>query len=789
MKVSTVASVLVAAFAASSSFAEGEGIISVNLTKSGGNQVTGSELYGLKPAVGTSWYNVTETSGEDDPQHFTISVQNETRDGVAKSLANAVSVKFTTDASEKPFQRYQQDGIHGDDDAFMYNYLNDNGNITVDVANVPYKAYKVVVYLGADWAGNVGGWSLEGPDFNPIQINGTYYRYDSDLNSTVKCGTDAASCWGFYGSGTAEVGRNAIISPVQYGAPLRIYVPKCYKPRRSSLCAFQIVEAEGEMKPVPGAISVNFVDNKHEWNSDNPEGEPHKWRDTTVAQVGLVNDLSGGWLRAESWNNIEYKFGDPIVVGGTQKLKVWNGLDSSVVGTNDSEVTLTWSAGDTYFINSPVPEDNFLRGYLADGSEPSISVTGIPFEEYDLIVYLSADWGGDGGSRWLGPDFNPVKVNGVSYTWSAEKGKTVQGTDPWGEYAHVNAQLGVNALRIAGLKGSELSLSAGTSWKPRRGGIAAFQIVEPIGADIVAEGDITTKEINRLAKEGKAFSVEIPAGNKLILGKKPLVCSVLKVICKGDLVLDTDHELTEADETTLAKIDLSGVRGLVFHGWKPTARVISFNFNGDESRLMSAQGGFAGAFAGEEIPASSWNDISAGPKEGSITPWVWNGMKAQAEQIDGLTFAWTNGGSYQYGTSPDIFRRGWFSDWALTISGLPDDFGTYDIICYFNWDGLNEHFRSVLINGAYYAGGDDGIAFQTDNNDLQWGTTNKDDGSRRCSEPATLGINTFRLNNQTAKGISLSQGKEAWLRYLCAIQIVEHVKPRRYLNPLVFTIR
>ena len=52
-----------------------------------------------------------------------------------------------------------------------------------------------------------------------------------------------------------------------------------------------------------------------------------------------------------------------------------------------------------------------------------------------------------------------------------------------------------------------------------------------------------------------------------------------------------------------------------------------------------------------------------------------------------------------------------------------------------------------------------------------------------------MGINAFRLNDQEGKTISISQGKAAWLRYLCAIQIVEHVKPRRYLNPLVFTIR
>lgn len=788
MKKSIVASLSLAACAAFTTYAGG--VISINLTVSGGKTVSGPEAYGLESAVGDSWCNVTAMGSAADPQHFTVLVKDETRDGEVMRMDNAVSVTFATDASDSPFQRYYQASIHGDDDSFMYNYLNDNGNITVDVANVPYKAYKVILYVGADWAGSTGGWDEEGPDFNPIQVNGTYYRYDSEQAATVKCGTGAENCWGKYASGTAEEGRNALVTPVQYGSPLRIYVPKCWAPRRSALCAFQIVEAEGELKPIPGAISVNFVDSKHEWNGDDPEGEPHKWRDTRVAQIGLINDVSGGWLRAESWNNAEYKSDQEV--GGTMKLKVWNGADNPITEADQSEVTLTWSAGDTYFLNSPVPVDNYLRGYLADGSEPSVSVSGIPYDEYDLIVYLAADWGGSDGSRWTGPDFNPVKVNGVSYTWSAEDGKTVQGATAWGQVFQPSAQLGVNALRISGLTGGELQLSAGTAWGPRRGGIAAFQIVKPLPADLVAEDSIAAKDVNSairaLHKVGADFSLELPAGKSLVLdAKRPLVCSRLNVTCKGNVLVDTasypfddSGELLDWVKAELLKVNVSAVKGMVFHGWKMTGRVISVNVYSEKGE-MARLDGFAGAFAGEEIPASSWNDMPAANMTGeAVSPKAWNGSLLSSAPITGLTMTWDFVNVYGWGTAPEQFRRGWLTngghEWSISFAGIP--FDKYDVICYFNWDGTAP-FWANKINGAYYIGDESGVAQES----VSGGTW----GMSGHSEAAKLGVNAYRLANLTSPTLTLAGG---WMANLCAIQIVEPAPKRRYLEPgLVVTIR
>lgn len=747
MKTSIVASVILAACAAFTTYAGG--VISVNIADgSSGLVPSDTTEYGLAPAAGNTWINVTQT----EPNPFEV------------DLGSGAKATF---ASTGSFGRYKPDGVTVDASApFLKRYIDDgSGQITVDVSGIPYRAYKVIVYMQTDWAGSTGGWSVDGPDYHPVLVNDAWYTYDTNKGDTVVGTQDAY--WGKYGEGAAVEGVNALVVEKQVGSDLTIAIPKRW-PRRSCLCAFQIVEDDSVVF-APSAISVNF-----------------HGVDYPVSGRASVSGLATGYLPASSWNNMDCASGTDVALSN-----VWNGTSlESEVGTYPGLV-VSWFGGNVYHYSTGVV-DSFLKGFLtdSDANPPSVTVSGIPFEEYDLIVYMAADW------NWhhyhedcTNLDFQAVRVNGKAYTWNAEAGLTVPGEAAWGQMMQPTAALGVNALRIKGLSGSTLEFHTHSQNENGRGNIAAFQIVKPMPADYVATGDVTTKEINGLAESGKEFSVEIPAGKKLILGKKPLVCSKLTVICKGDLVLDTDHEPNEADESTLAKIDLSAVRGLVFHGWQPTARVISFNFNGDETRLMSTLDGFAGAFAGEEIPASSWNDISATPKSGTISPVVWNGSKFTSEQIAGLTLSWTNGDCWQDGTSPDVFRRGWFSDWSLTIEGLPADLGKYDIIFYFNWDGKDEHFRSILVNGSYYVGDGNGLAVQTTNDDELWGTTNKDDGSRRCSESATMGINAFRLNDQEGKTISISQGKTAWLRYLAAVQIVEHVKPRRYTQPLIITVR
>ncbi len=115
-------------------------------------------------------------------------------------------------------------------------------------------------------------------------------------------------------------------------------------------------------------------------------------------------------------------------------------------------------------------------GYLDDGEHngvkgPTVSVTGIPYDVYDVIVYVNT----------TDSTFRPVTVNGFSYSYV--DGSTVKGsTANWGTRQDVLEE-GKNAMRITGLTG-KLSIQGGSS-SGGRGCIAAVQIVRNTTAVVV----------------------------------------------------------------------------------------------------------------------------------------------------------------------------------------------------------------------------------------------------------------------------------------------------------------
>lgn len=123
---------------------------------------------------------------------------------------------------------------------------------------------------------------------------------------------------------------------------------------------------------------------------------------------------------------------------------------------------------------------SFLRTYLDDGENPNnggkgalITVEGVPFTRYDVIVYLATDT--------QNANFLPVTVNETKYIGIEEaKGGSQRVTDnrTWGASRETVATLGKNALRVKGLTTQTLTIEgsrgSGTS---SRCGIAAFQII------------------------------------------------------------------------------------------------------------------------------------------------------------------------------------------------------------------------------------------------------------------------------------------------------------------------
>ena len=711
------------------------GVISVNIADGTSGLVPDQGLFGLAPAAGGTWVNVVENPSE---KSFSVVVPYEYRDEAAQTLEN-VSLTFET---TRGFGRYKPDGVTIDADApYLKRYLDDGStSITVTARNLPYKASTLYVYLQADYGASVGKW--EGGDFQPISVNGTWYGYSEEAGATIACAQN--DYWGAYGTGRPVVGVNTLAIPVQYGREITFTIPARH--RRSCLAAFQIVESDEPVDIVPGAISVNF-------------GSAHK----AVAEGGALGALAGELLMADSWNNVAEGTGEE------HALKVWDGETMTTIGADDANAPrLTWSGSGTWYNKSA--GDAFLYGYLDDNESPTACVSGIPWKTYDVIVYLAADWN---NGEWAG-DFNAVKVNGSYYAWSSVEGKAVpvdSVKNYWGTFGAARAAYGVNAVRISGVSGETCTIETGN--RQHRGGFAAFQIVRSDAAEIVAEGDIDTREINRLAAGHRIVSLTIPAGSTITLAHNAaLTCEKLIVVSDGNVRLATWNAIAPADETDVGKIESEITGGRLYKGWEPTKRVISLNFNSEKGEMTGevADGSFAGV-----VPASSWNNISGSALSGEIVPTIWNGTTLANEREEAIIVSWTQAGAYGWGSSPNPFMRGWLNasgagHWTLKATGIP--FVRYDVVLYYNWDGKGS-FHPQKMNGAFWT-------WNAELGKAVPGTWADKWGASSHSAAAELGVNALRIVDQTSD--SLDFYGEGY-NNIAAIQIIEYCPPVKEKRP------
>ena len=136
---------------------------------------------------------------------------------------------------------------------------------------------------------------------------------------------------------------------------------------------------------------------------------------------------------------------------------------------------MTWSASGRY--QDGVSSPSMLCGYLDDNSsiKPVITVSGVPYETYDVIIYCSTD------SQNF--KFSAKKVNGKLYTWDSGNNTTIETADErasWGVSRTTTPVLGTNALRVNGLAGAltiEGGIYSNDSTLKSRGCIAAIQIM------------------------------------------------------------------------------------------------------------------------------------------------------------------------------------------------------------------------------------------------------------------------------------------------------------------------
>lgn len=207
---------------------------------------------------------------------------------------------------------------------------------------------------------------------------------------------------------------------------------------------------------------------------------------TTLADSPAANLVSGGNYcglyptPGDAWNNISGKWSGGSKTVTLTGAKAFDGETTTTRAT----VQLSGTANNTYQWNV---SETFLRGYLDDTGGVSVQIVGVPYSQYDVIIYAISD-----NSQY---QLNYFIINGVNYTCGSDGIATV-GTDPWGEGAIRTAQLGKSAMLVQGVTGSTLTVSGtrGANSGPRVT-VCAVQIINKgviESSDWTANLDATT---------------------------------------------------------------------------------------------------------------------------------------------------------------------------------------------------------------------------------------------------------------------------------------------------------
>lgn len=186
---------------------------------------------------------------------------------------------------------------------------------------------------------------------------------------------------------------------------------------------------------------------------------------TTGADVGLT----GYAVPGTSWNNY-------VVANST--FSTVNVIDSTGAASAMSDVSVTISGTrGSHSCSSLTASSNPLHGYIDDNAgnpTPTVTVTGIPYYNYRVLVYHSTDT--------ESVPFGYDTINGTDYTY--DNGTLTEGTAAWGNSGAKNSANAIaeggNVLVTEALSGSTLTVvghrAGGAS--NARGCIAAIQIIE-----------------------------------------------------------------------------------------------------------------------------------------------------------------------------------------------------------------------------------------------------------------------------------------------------------------------
>ena len=305
-----------------------------------------------------------------------------------------------------------------------------------------------------------------------------------------------------------------------------------------------------EYKP---SININFTD-----------GTPL----STSADVGL-GDYS---VPGTSWNNL---------IGNNGSLAALNAVDSTgATSATAASVAISGTRG-YWSCNLLSAESDLRRGYIDEstsGTTPTVTVSGIPYDKYRVVVYTATD------ARNVG--FGYITVNGKNYTYVG--GVLTEGTTAWGASGDQNTAEplaeGTNVLVSAVTLGSTLTVVGHRSGDNPRGCIAAIQIVEV--KPEVGENDLI---------------IEVSGPTTYTVSEERTLSGTVYVIGNGTLTLEGSAKITAGT------IDVAGN--------------VVFNVNTDRLDAPTFTGSGTVAYTGA-VPATGKGWTDSGNWAGTV--WIKN---------------------------------------------------------------------------------------------------------------------------------------------------------------------
>ena len=239
---------------------------------------------------------------------------------------------------------------------------------------------------------------------------------------------------------------------------------------------------------------------------------------TTSDDVGL----EGYAVPGTSWNN--------FVVANNATFNTVNAIDSTGAASVAVGVSVSISGTRGHWNCSNLsPASNLLHGYIDENTSyptPTVTITGIPYEHYRVIVYHSTDQ-----NR---AKFGYDTINGFNFTYV--DGVQQTGTTSWGsagadQSAEPIAE-GTNTLVSAVLSGDTVTMVAhrvGGATPTARGCFAAIQVVQYVPE--VGENDLV---------------IEVSGPTTYTVSEERTLSGTVYVVGSGTLTLAGSEKITAA---------------------------------------------------------------------------------------------------------------------------------------------------------------------------------------------------------------------------------------------------